>query len=320
MAVYTDISGTDFEAVLAEYDIGRFVSAKGIAEGVENSNYLLLTDQSPFIATAYEKRMNPAELPFFMALKTHLSTAGVPCPKPIADKQGDVVRMVNGRPFAIVEFLQGSSPRKILPEHCAALGTQLAQMHVASGAADLSRDNTLGAKQLAGYYAEMASDVAVSEYAAATTLIDHALDVIARDWPRDLPRGVIHADLFPDNVLFQGTAITGLIDFYFACTDFYAYDLAICLNAWCFEGKGELNITKARRFLHAYDAVRPLSDAEWQALPVLAQGAALRFLLTRLHDALLPDDGALVSHHDPAEYVDKLRFHEQVKSYHEYGV
>lgn len=319
MAVYTDVSDADVTAFIAQYDIGDVLSCKGIAEGIENSNYLLTTDQGPFILTLYEKRVKRQDLPFYLGLMHHLSDKGISCPTPIANRQGQMQVELCERPAAIVSFLPGMWPRRATPGHCAALGTAMAHMHLAGKDFHLTRANDLsvtGWRPLLDSSRGRADEV----HRGLTEELDQRLDVLEAEWPVDLPTGVIHADLFPDNVFFRGDKLTGLIDFYFACTDFLAYDLAVCLNAWCFEAGGDFNITKARRMLAGYNSIRPLDAAELNALPVLARGTAMRFLLTRLHDWLFTPEGALVTRKDPLEYLQRLRFHAAVGSTTEYGL
>jgi homoserine kinase type II len=319
MAVYTDVGAEDVAEFLTDYEIGRLLSLKGIAEGVENSNYLLLTDQAPFILTLYEKRVRPQDLPFFLGLMDHLAKAGVPCPTPLHGKDGAALRELKGRPAAIISFLNGVSPRRVRTEHCGALGRALAGMHVAGVDFALIRHNDLaldGWQRLAHDCLAQADEVMPGLGHEIAT----ELDVLGSCWPDALPAGVIHADLFCDNVFFEGDRLTGLIDFYFACNDFLAYDVAICLNAWCFENEREFNVTKARHLLAAYRQVRAFEPAELEALPLLARGAALRFLLTRLYDWLHPVDGALVTPKDPLEFLRKLRFHREIGSPAAYGL
>ena len=319
MAVYTDVAAEDVAAFLTEYDIGRVVSLKGIAEGVENSNYLLLTDRSPFILTLYEKRVREEDLPFFLALMEHLADRGVPCPTPIHGRDGAALRTLKGRPAAIISFLNGLSPRRVRPEHCSALGSALAGLHLAGQNFSMSRPNDLS---LAGWQslAKQCLGQADEVMPGLGREIASEVEALERSWPDDLPSGVIHADLFCDNVFFEDDRLTGLIDFYFACNDFFAYDVAICMNAWCFENEREFNVTKARQLLASYRQVRPFDAGELAALPLLARGASLRFLLTRLFDWLHPVDGALVTPKDPLEYLRKLRFHRDVTSPTAYGL
>ena len=319
MAVYTEVSDDELRDFVARYDIGQVVSCKGIAEGIENTNYLIRTTSDSFILTLYEKRVEAADLPFFLGLMEHLAGAGIPCPVPVRGTDGTAFHALCGRPAAIVTFLEGMWPRRITPDHCAALGAAMARMHLAGATFDGDRPNTLS---VAGW-----RDLVDATQARADEVADGLGDEIGReiaeierDWPARLETGIIHADLFPDNVFFLDGKISGFIDFYFACTDIVAYDLAICLNAWCFETDGSFNITRARRMLAAYREVRPLTQAEMDALPLLARGAALRFLLTRLFDWLNQPDGALVRPKDPLEYLQKLRFHRGLTGPAAYGL
>jgi len=319
MAVYTDISDEDLTAFVARYDIGEVLSCKGIAEGVENSNFLLSTDQGQFILTLYEKRVDADDLPFFLGLTEHLSARGVPCPIPVHARDGQVLHTLSNRPAAIVTFLIGMWPKRIHTYHCEELGRAMAQMHGAGGDFAIRRANALG---VSGWrpLLDSCGDAGDGVVAGMTALLHAELDHLESAWPTDLPSGVIHADLFPDNVFFRGEALSGLIDFYFACNDQLAFDLAICLNAWCFEPDGAFNITKARKLLRGYRQVRELSGAEMAALPLLARGAALRFLLTRLYDWLNTSENALVTPKDPREYLKKLRFHQAVRGPGAYGL
>ena len=319
MAVYTDVGAEDLEGFLTGYGIGELQSYKGIAEGVENSNFLLHTTSGYFFLTLYEKRVAKEDLPFFLGLMSHLAARGINCPQPVRNNRGETLGTLAGRPAAIIDFLEGVWPRKPNAAHCAAVGDALAKLHLAGGDFAMSRANALsvsGWRPLFDAAASRADELQPGLRAFLAAELDH----LEKAWPRDLPRGVIHADLFPDNVLFLGDRLSGLIDFYFACNDILAYDVAICLNAWCFEIDHSFNVTKARAFLNAYSKVRALSEAERAALPLLARGAALRFLLTRLVDWLNVPPGALVKPKDPLEYVRKLRFNQSVVSIRDYGV
>ena len=319
MAVYTAIDATSLDAFLAAYDIGPAVQLDGIAQGVENSNYVLLTERGQFILTLYERRVEPADLPFFLGLMDHLAARGVPCPTPVHGRDGEALRNLCGRPAAVVSFLEGSSPHRVRASHCAALGAALAHLHLAGAGFAMARPNALSVSGWRVLFESCRAD-ADRVLPGLEAEIDRELGLIEEQWPDDLPRGVIHADLFPDNVFFQGERLTGIIDFYFACVDIIAYDLAICLNAWCFEPDGAFNITKARQMLAAYRARRAFTPRELAALPLLARGAALRFLLTRLFDWQNRIEGALVKPKDPLEYLDKLRFHRGVASPGAYGL
>jgi homoserine kinase type II len=319
MAVYTDVSAEELTTFLAGYDLGELLSYKGIAEGVENSNFLVHTSAGNFILTLYEKRVAAADLPFFLALMEHLAARGITCPQPVKNRAGEMLGTVAGRPAAIITFLEGMWIRRPGVAHCAAVGEALADLHRAGADFPMKRANTLSVEGWGPLYAGVA-DRAHELQPAFCELIDRELVLLERDWPRDLPQGVIHADLFPDNVFFLGNKLSGLIDFYFACTDTLAYDVAICLNAWCFEPDHSYNVTKGRALLAAYARTRAFSPAEWDALPLLARGAALRFLLTRLVDWLNVPPGALVRPKDPHEYFRKLRFHQAIGSARDYGI
>jgi len=319
MAVYTEVSDEELTAFLARYDIGALLAFKGIAEGVENSNYLLKTEAAQFILTLYEKRVRREDLPFFLGLMEHLAGRGISCPTPVHDRAGNVLQELAGRPAAIISFLNGYSVRRPRVAHCGPVGIALADMHLAGADFGIRRANALS---LAGWrqLAEATADKADQLAPGFADEIGRELSYLEARWPDDLPAGVIHADLFPDNVFFRGEEMSGLIDFYFACNDLFAYDLAICLNAWCFEEPNAINVTKARALLHGYGARRPLSDAEIAALPILARGSALRFLLTRLYDWFNTSESALVKPKDPLEYRRKLRFHQSVRSPSDYGI
>ncbi|ADZ71804.1 homoserine kinase [Polymorphum gilvum] len=319
MAVYTEVADEDLAAFVERYDIGRLLSCKGIAEGVENSNFLVHTEAGHFILTLYEKRVDPADLPFFLGLMQHLAARDISCPTPLVAGDGRMLGTLADRPAAMVTFLDGMWVRRPRPEHCAALGAGLAALHLAGADFPMSRRNALSVTDWRPLFDKSAAE-ADTVAAGLAREIAEELDALERAWPGGLPSGVIHADLFPDNVFFIGTELSGLIDFYFACTDAFAYDVAICLNAWCFEPDLSFNVTKARALLNAYRRVRPFTPAEFRALPLLARGAALRFLLTRLHDWLRVPPGALVTPKDPLEYLKKLRFHRSVSSASAYGL
>jgi homoserine kinase type II len=319
MAVYTDVSSEDLSAFLLNYDIGELLSYKGIAEGVENSNFLLHTTIGTFILTLYEKRVAADDLPFFLSLMAHLAERGVNCPQPEKTRKGEVYSALAGRPAAIINFLDGTWPRRPSVVHCTGVGEALARMHIAGQDFPLHRNNPLS---VAGWRPlfELSASRADTVQPGLADFLSRELDHLEGCWPTGLPLGVIHADLFPDNVFFLGDTVSGLIDFPFSCNDILAYDVAICLNAWCFEQDHAFNVTKARALLSAYARERALSEAEQNALPLLARGAAMRFLLTRLVDWLNVPPGAMVKPKDPLEYVRKLRFHQNVASVQDYGL
>lgn len=319
MAVYTDVTAEDLSAHLARYDIGELLSFKGIAEGVENSNFLLHTTGGTFILTLYEKRVDPADLPFFIGLMEHLAARGLTCPQPVRMRSGETLGELAGRPAAIVTFLEGMWIRRPQVHHCAAVGRALAQLHIAGQGFEITRVNALSVPGWRPLY-ERARDRADTVAPNLSATVAAELAHCEANWPKSLPTGVIHADLFNDNVFFLHDQLSGLIDFYFACNDILAYDLAICLNAWCFSPDYEFDFAKGSAMIAAYQAVRPLNDQEKAALPLLARGSALRFLLTRLVDWLNVPPGAVVTPKDPLEYLKKLRFHQKVASPTEYGL
>ncbi len=319
MAVYTEVSDDALRAFLADYDVGEVTSFKGIAEGVENSNFLLRTSSGQHILTLYEKRVKAEDLPFFIGLMEHLAARGVTCPQPVRNRAGSALGELAGRPATIVTFLNGISIRRPNVRHCGAVGEALARMHLAGADFPLKRPNALSIQgwppllQTAGARADEVAPHLREESAAE-------LDFLQAHWPKDLPSGVVHADLFNDNVFFLSEELSGLIDFYFACNDAFAYDLAICLSAWCFEPDNAFNVSKGRAMISAYERLRPLGEAEIKALPLLARGASLRFMLTRLVDWLNVPPGAKVAPKNPLEYRDKLRFHQRVRSAADYGL
>jgi homoserine kinase type II len=319
MAVYTEVASDELVEFLTSYDIGELMSYKGIAEGVENSNFSLHTTKGAYILTLYEKRVASEDLPYFLSLMAHLAARGVNCPQPAKNRHGDVFGTLAGRPAAIINFLEGVWPRRPNTTHCAGVGEALARMHLAGRDFPLVRKNPLSVQGWRPLF-EQAAPRADEVQQGLRNFLATELDHLEAQWPKQLPEGVIHADLFPDNVFFLGEAVSGLIDFPFSCNDILAYDVAICLNAWCFEPDHSFNVTKARALLGAYNRERKLSQAEEDALPLLARGAALRFLLTRLVDFLNVPPGALVRPKDPLEYVRKLRFQQGVKSTRDYGV
>ncbi|NHN89220.1 homoserine kinase [Acetobacter conturbans] len=331
MAVYTEIEDEELASFLADYDIGRLVAFRGIAEGVENSNFLLRTEKagqaSDFILTLYEKRVNPADLPWFLGLMRHLATEGLSCPLPVTGNDGEALRTLAGRPAAITTFLSGVWPRHVHAEHCGPLGKALAQLHVAGRSYTPQRPNSLGPTAWRPLLEEAAATSSGDNDSVPGMIgeLSSALDRILPAWPglkgeAGLPAGQIHADLFPDNVFFLDGQVSGLIDFYFACSDLLAYDIAICLNAWCFSDDGTFNVTCARRLIEGYESVRALSEAEREALPVLCAGAAMRFALTRLYDWINTPPGAMVTRKDPMAYVRRLRFHLAAPNAGAYGV
>ena len=319
MAVYTDITEIEIAAFLEAYDIGNLLSYKGIAEGVENSNFLLHTSQGAFILTLYEKRVNPNDLPFFLGLMDHLAARGISCPLPVHQKSGKMIGTLADRPAAIVTFLEGMWMRRPTVAHCCEVGAALAAMHVAGEGFAIKRPNALSVSGWRPLWEAAKPRADEVEPGLALEVESDLIDLEAH-WPTNLPVGVCHADMFPDNVFFLGDKLSGIIDFYFACDDVFVYDLSVCLNAWCFEKDNAFNLTKGSALLAGYQSVRPLSEAEAAALPLMARGSALRFMLTRLFDWLNTPAGALVVKKDPLEYTRKMRFHRSITSAADYGL
>lgn len=318
MAVYTEVSDDDLAKFLVRYDIGELLSFKGIAEGVENTNYILHTTAGTFILTLYEKRVATTDLPFFLGLMEHLAQHGVSCPLPVRDREGRNLNALCGRTAALITFLEGFCVRRPKPAHCVEVGRSLARLHLAGDGFAMHRNNALGPQGWRPLFENFADDADLIA-GGLQCEISAELDWLEQNWPTDLPEAIIHADLFPDNVFFIGGNLSGVIDFYFACNDFLSYDLAVCLNAWCFEEDFSFNVTKGRALLMAYGEARPLEAEERDAMPTLARGAALRFLLTRCYDWLNTPPGAIVRPHDPKAYLRRLRFHQRAATIADYG-
>lgn len=322
MAVFTQINDAQLSDFTAAYELEAVTGFRGIAAGVQNSNYLIDTAKRKLILTLYEDTqtgVDPSDLPYFLGLMQHLAAAGIACPTPLLRNDGSLYGTLAGRPAALVSFLSGRSTVTPKPEQCRAVGAALAELHLAGEGFSKRRANTQGLKNWRNLYDASAARADEASPGLADFMAAE-LERIEAAWPQDLPQGVIHADLFPDNVFFENGAVSGLIDFYFACHDVLAYDLAIMLNAWCFEADVNFNITKARALLAGYQSVRPMSAAEIDALPILASGAAMRFLTTRLHDWLNRPEDALVTPKNPIEYLRRLRFHRHVTSAADFGL
>jgi homoserine kinase type II len=318
VAVYTEVSDEALTAFLSAYDIGTLLSYKGIAEGVENTNFFLHTTAGSYILTLYEKRVRADDLPFFLNLMEHLAARGLACPEPIRNRSGVALGELCGRPAVIVSFLEGVSVKRPGLDHCRALGGALAGLHAAGRDFGMRRDNNLSVESWGPLFAGAAHH-ADTVSPGLDERVRGDLAALQSGWPSGLPTGVIHADLFTDNVFFIGDDLSGLIDFYFACTDAFAYDLAICINAWCFEADGSFHRDKGAALIAGYEAVRRLDPQEVAALPILCRGAALRFLLTRLVDWLNVPPGALVQPKDPLEYDRRLTFHRSATRAQDYG-
>lgn len=320
MAVYTEPTDEELARLLAGWGLSAPLAFKGIAEGVENSNFFLQTAEGRYILTIYEKRVEQSDLPFFLGVTSAVADSGLPAARPVMPLDGTLTQDLNCKAVALVSFLDGVSAKRPNAAQTRAVGEALARMHLALSGSELTRKNDLGPADWPALWAPLLAAAEQLE-AGSAALINEDCAAIAKGWPVALPSGIIHADLFPDNVLFVGNQVTGLIDFYFACSDFLAYDLAVMLNAWCFEPMGrEFNMVLGQALLRGYQSVRPLMAPEIVALPLLARGAALRFYLTRLSDWIRPTDGALVRKKDPRDYSARLAFHRAVTSARDYGL
>ena len=320
MAVYTKLSENNLKDFFSKYNLGKLLKFQGIQEGIENSNYFVKTDSGKFILTVYEKRVEEKDLPFFMGLMKNIFNENFPSPEPIINKNGNYITEIFGKKAAVVSFLEGASKKNLTPGNCHEVGIYTAKLHMITKNLNIKRTNRLSVNSWRLIYRKIQRDCS-KIYPDLTKIIERNLEVIEDQWPKNIPRGIIHADLFPDNIFFKGSKLTGIIDFYFSCYDFYALEIAICLNALCFEGKNKnlsFNVTKAKKFIDGYSSIRKLTEEEKESLKILCHGAAMRFLLTRVFDYLNLTEDALVKIKDPVEYLKRLEFHNSVKNYQDY--
>jgi homoserine kinase type II len=320
MAVYTKFQKENIEEILSNYAIGKLNSFKGIQEGIENTNYFLLVDNKKYILTIYEKRVKSEDLPFFSELMTSLNKASVRCPIPIVNKQKKSITDYNGKKLMIVTYLEGKAKKILTPQNCKSVGIEVAKMHEITKNFKIKRKNDLSINSWRKLFSSVKKECS-KIHQDLPKLIESNLNDVEKNWPHDLPKGIIHADLFSDNIFFNNNEFSGLIDFYFSCEDFYAFEIAICFNALCFDGVPKnlsFNVTKAKNFIDGYNSIRKLTDDEKGNIKVLSQGAALRFLLTRVFDALNTVDGAIVKVKDPMEYLKRLEFHKNSKNFEDY--
>ena len=320
MAVYTKLSENNLKDFFSKYNLGKLLKFQGIQEGIENSNYFVKTDSGKFILTVYEKRVEEKDLPFFMGLMKNIFNENFPSPEPIINKNGNYITEIFGKKAAVVSFLEGASKKNLTPDNCYEVGIYTAKLHMITKNLNIKRTNRLSVNSWRLIYRKIQRDCS-KIYPDLTKIIERNLEIIEDKWPKNIPRGIIHADLFPDNIFFKGNKLTGIIDFYFSCYDFYALEIAICLNALCFEGKNEnlsFNVTKAKKFIDGYSSIRKLTEEEKESLKILCHGAAMRFLLTRVFDYLNLTEDALVKIKDPVEYLKRLEFHNSVKNYQDY--
>ena len=320
MAVYTKLSKNQLEIFFSKYNLGKLINYKGIEEGIENTNYFIKTEKGEYILTLYEKRVEEKDLPFFIGLMKNLFDQKFPTPEPVINKNGNYISEINGKKAAVASFLKGSAKKVLSPNDCFEVGLYTGKLHIITKNLSGKRENKLSINSWENIYSKVKNDCA-KIHPNLTKIIEKNLELIKNKWPKDLPSGIIHADLFPDNIFFHNGKLTGIIDYYFSCNDFYAFEIAVCLNALCFEGKNEnlsFNVTKAKKFIDGYSSIRKLNDIEKNYLKVLCQGAALRFLLTRVFDYLNLTEGAIVKIKHPLEYLKRLEFHESVKNYQDY--
>jgi homoserine kinase type II len=320
MAVYTKLSEDKLKDFFLKYNLGELLNYKGIKEGIENTNYFIQTEKGKFILTLYEKRVEEKDLPFFISLMRNLFDKNFPSPEPIINKNGNYISEILGKKAAVISFLEGSSKKNLNPNDCYNVGINTAKMHLITKSLSSKRENKLSINSWRAIYNKVKKDCS-KIHPKLTGVIEKNLNEIEKNWPKNIPTGIIHADLFPDNIFFKENKVSGIIDYYFSCYDFYAFEIAICLNALCFEGKNEnlsFNVTKAKKFIDGYSNVRKLTEEEKKSLKILCQGAAIRFLLTRVFDYLNLTEGAIVKIKDPVEYLKRLEFHDSVKNYQDY--
>jgi homoserine kinase type II len=320
MAVYTKLSKENVEEILSNYSIGQIKEFKGIEDGIENTNYFLLVDRKKYILTIYEKRVKSKDLPFFSDLMTGLDKENFSCPVPIKNKNNKTISVYKNKSLMIVSFLEGKAKKVLNPNNCRSLGREVARMHLITKNFKIQRQNDLSIKSWRKIF-EQVKEKCIDIHKDLPKLIESNLADVEKNWPKNLPKGIIHADLFSDNIFFKDEKFNGIIDFYFSCNDFYALEIAICFNALCFDGSKEnlsFNVTKAKNFMSGYSQLRKLNDNEKESIKVLSQGSALRFLLTRVFDAINTVEGAIVKVKDPMEYLVRLEFHKNSKSFEDY--
>ena len=320
MAVYTKLSETRLKEFFSKYNLGELINYKEIKEGIENTNYSIQTEKGKFILTLYEKRVEEKDLPFFISLMKNLFDKKFPSPEPIINKNGNYISEVLNKKAAVISFLEGNSKTNLDPDNCYQVGIYTAKLHLITKDLTGKRENKLSVKSWRELYNKVKNDCSKIQK-NLPKIIEKNLNEIEKNWPKDIPAGIIHADLFPDNIFFKNNKLSGIIDYYFSCYDFYAFEIAICLNALCFEGKNEnlsFNVTKAKKFIDGYSSLKKLTEKEKDSLKILCKGAALRFLLTRVFDYLNLTEGAIVKIKDPIEYLKRLEFHDSVKNYNDY--
>jgi len=320
MAVYTKLTETELKEFFSKYDLGEVINYSGIKEGIENTNYFTETEKGKFILTIYEKRVEEKDLPFFISLMRNLYDKNFPSPEPIINKNGSYISDVLKKKASVVSFLEGNAKKNLNPNECYQVGNYTAKLHSITKNLNSKRENKLSVRSWREIFNKVKKDCSKIHGNLSQT-IEKNLNDIEKNWPINIPSGIIHADLFPDNIFFKKNKLSGIIDYYFSCHDFYAFEIAICLNALCFEGTKEnlsFNVTKAKKFIEGYSKIRELSENEKKSLQILCKGAAIRFLLTRVFDFLNLIEGAVVTVKDPVDYLKRLEFHENIKDYEDY--
>ena len=320
MAVYTKLSENILNEFFSKYNLGKLLKFEEIKEGIENTNYAISAEKGKYILTIYEKRVEEKDLPFFISLMKNLYNKNFPSPEPIINKNGSYITDVLKKKAAVVSFLNGTSKNILTPNDCYQVGVYTAKLHAITKNLTGKRENKLSVNSWRKIYNKVKKDCS-KIHSNLPKIIEKNLNIIEENWPKNIPSGIIHADLFPDNIFFKKNKLSGIIDFYFSCYDYYAFEIAICLNALCFEGKSEnlsFNVTKAKKFIDGYSTIRKLTELEKNSLKILCQGAAIRFLLTRVFDFLNLSEGAIVKIKDPIEYLKRLEFHDNVENYQDY--
>ena len=320
MAVYTKLSEIKIKELFSKYNLGKILNYKEIKEGIENTNYFIQTDKNKFILTLYEKRVEEKDLPFFISLMKNLFDKNFPSPEPMINKNGNYISEISNKKAAVVSFLKGNAKKNLSPNDCYEVGIHAARLHEITKNLSGKRENKLSVSSWRAIYNKVKKNCS-KIHPNLSLVVEKNLDEIESGWPKNLPAGIIHADLFPDNIFFKENKLSGIIDFYFSCNDYFAFEIAVCFNALCFEGEKEnlsFNVTKAKKFIDGYSTLRTLTEDEKKSLKILCQGAAIRFLLTRVFDYLNLTEGALVKIKDPIEYLKRLEFHDGVKNYQDY--
>ena len=320
MAVYTKLSKTELNNFFLKYNLGNLLDYQGIKEGIENTNYFIKTDNGKFILTLYEKRVDEKDLPFFISLMKNIFDKKFPSPEPIINKNGNYISNILNKKAAVVSFLDGTAKKILEPNDCYQVGVHTAKLHLITKDLTGKRENKLSVNSWRKIFNKVKNDCSKIHY-NLPNIIEKNLNIIEKKWPKNIPSGIIHADLFPDNIFFKNKKLSGIIDYYFSCYDFYAFEIAVCFNALCFDGPQNnlsFNVTKAKKFIEGYNQIRKITDEEKESIKVLSQGSALRFLLTRVFDSLNAVEGAVVKIKDPMEYLKRLEFHKNSRSSEDY--